>query len=163
VTVPKGSGWTSTPATPAWVYLSGAGFAGITKVAVTGVAGSPGTFHVKVLGRSLTLPIGNASLPLAATVVLDVPQANGGQCADASFAGPSPDRRPPRGAASASAARSSSAGRDVHPRGRRARGPLPRRRTRARRHCSGVQIPVVTSQNVPRTDFLLLAVAVQKR
>ena len=45
---------------------------------------------MKVLGKSLTLPIGNASLPLDATVVLDVPQANAGQCADARFAGPSP-------------------------------------------------------------------------
>lgn len=90
VTVPKGAGWTSTPATPSWVYLNAAGFAGITKVAVTGVAGSPGTYHVKVLGKSLTLPLAGGSLPLEASVVLDVPRASAGQCADARFPGPAP-------------------------------------------------------------------------
>jgi YVTN family beta-propeller protein len=93
VSVPKGAGWTFDPLTPSWVYASASGFAGITKVAVSALAGAPGSYHVRIIGNSLKLPVTQAALPLAATVVLDVPQASAGQCGDARFPGPAPAPR----------------------------------------------------------------------
>ncbi|MBY0275401.1 hypothetical protein K2Z84_08670, partial [Candidatus Binatia bacterium] len=90
VTLPKGADWTYAPATTAWTFARPGGFAGVTRAVVTALAGSPNTYRVKVLAGPLALPVSKATLPLSATVVLDVPHANGGQCGDVRFPGPAP-------------------------------------------------------------------------
>ncbi len=92
VTIPGGAGWTS-HATPSWAWHSKAGIAGITKVTVKQLMKTPGTLAIGVTGKHATLPVGAASLPLAATVVFDVPAATGGQCAELAFPGPAPAPR----------------------------------------------------------------------
>ena len=89
VTLPKTTGW-ATAAGPVWTFADPLGFAGLVKVVVAAVAGVADTFHVKIIGRGLDLPVPQSALPLAASVVLDLPTAGSGQCADASFPGPAP-------------------------------------------------------------------------
>ena len=54
------------------------------------VANTPGHLRFVVVGRGMTLAVTPASLPLRATLVVDVPTATTGQCGEATFPGPAP-------------------------------------------------------------------------
>ena len=57
---------------------------------VKGIAKTAGQLRFVVVGRGMTLAVTPASLPLRATLVIDVPTATTGQCGEATFPGPAP-------------------------------------------------------------------------
>ncbi len=95
VTIPGGPPWRLAGSNS--VYRNKAGYQGITRVLVKTIAKTPGKLRFVVQGRGLTLPA--ATLPLHATLVIDVPTATTGQCADLIFTGPAHCKTKPNGTA----------------------------------------------------------------
>ena len=88
VTVPGGPPWTQGATSS--VYRNPSGYQGITRVIVKKIVKTPGQLRFVVVGRGMTLAVTPASLPLRATLVIDVPNASTGQCGEATFPGPAP-------------------------------------------------------------------------
>jgi hypothetical protein len=84
-TIAGGSGWTATAGHTSWRFTAPAGTSGISKVRVRGSKSVPGRLKLRIQGRKLTLPA-LANLPLAATVVFDLPFATTGQCGETAVA-----------------------------------------------------------------------------
>lgn len=89
VTVPGGAGW-KTVGAYGGSFKSKLGVNGVTSAKVRGRATLPGFYKVGVKGKTLTLAVAPAALPLTATLVLDPPLATTGQCGERSFPGPKP-------------------------------------------------------------------------
>ena len=99
VTVPGGAydrvaqvGWQAAGSGTSWRYVDKSATApgGITALSVKDLSKKqPGLVRVKVTGKRGAYPVDTASLPLAATFVLDPPTAETGQCAVATFIAPS--------------------------------------------------------------------------
>jgi hypothetical protein len=70
----------------AWIYANATSASGIVKARVRGSAADPGTFTVRLQGRGLDLGGAAGDLPLAVTIVIDVPTATTGECAGTAFA-----------------------------------------------------------------------------
>jgi len=86
--VPGGPSWTQGATSS--VYRNRFGYQGITRVVVKKIAKTPGQLRFAVVGRGMTLAVTPASLPLRATLVIDVPTTSTGQCGEATFPGPAP-------------------------------------------------------------------------
>ncbi len=88
VTVPGGFGWLAHPTS--WTYKNKSGFSGITKIAIKKSTKVSGLLKMTIKGAHGTIAVTPADLPLTATVVIDVPMATAGQCAEQKFTGPLP-------------------------------------------------------------------------
>jgi hypothetical protein len=88
VTVPGGAGWTTH--STSWSYRNTAGVGGIKKVSVKQSTSVAGQLKFRVSGDAASLSVAPTSLPLTATIVVDVPMAVSGQCAEEPFTGPAP-------------------------------------------------------------------------
>jgi hypothetical protein len=85
-------GWTASPRGGAWEYVdrSAAPVGGITAVTLSDASRrTPGLVKFRVTGRG-GVPLNPAALPLTATLALDPPTAETGQCGLATFTGPAP-------------------------------------------------------------------------
>jgi hypothetical protein len=88
VTIPGGLNWLAHPTS--WTWRSKLGLSGVSKVTLKTSTKTPGTFKIGVKGAHATLAVAPTDLPLTATIVFDVPTADGGQCAAQTFTGPVP-------------------------------------------------------------------------
>jgi len=89
-------GWKTARGGGRWRYVNGSAAApgGIARVTIADLSQrQPGLLQFSVQGRAGTYPMEPATLPLAATVVLDPPTAETGQCGAASFADSAPHCR----------------------------------------------------------------------
>ena len=85
------AGWKSNGAHTAWTYKGpGTVTAGIQKVSVKLNATVPDGIKFSVKGKKGTYPITPSDVPVAATLVLDVPIATSGQCVEVVFPGTPP-------------------------------------------------------------------------
>jgi len=82
----SGMGWVARPT--AWSWRSPTGIDGVRIVKVKILRNAPGQIAFKVVAKNASLPVTGTDLPLAATIVLDPPQATTGRCGDARFPGP---------------------------------------------------------------------------
>ena len=81
-------GWQQNGSGTKWTYKDPVGVLGIRKLAVGVVASTPGKIKFAVKGKDGSYaPPG---IPVTAVLVIDVPDAPTGQCAQASFPGPAP-------------------------------------------------------------------------
>jgi hypothetical protein len=89
---PSRTGWKTAGSGRSWSYRGpGTATAGLQRITIkTGKA--PGALKVKVKGKAGTYAVGAADLPVAATIVLDPPTAEGGQCIAVAFPAAPPAR-----------------------------------------------------------------------
>jgi hypothetical protein len=86
-------GWKVNRTVTSWTYRNPAGHPeGITLVGVKTVRSKPGLVKLHVKGMRALYPVDMGGLPLAATLVLDPPAAQTGQCMVATWAATPPTR-----------------------------------------------------------------------
>jgi len=87
VIVPGGAGWKTSRSGNSWRYRNAAGPGGIVRVSLKHRAKTPGTLKFRVVGRSESLPVTRARVPVKGTLVVDTPLAQTGQCGETRYDG----------------------------------------------------------------------------
>jgi hypothetical protein len=86
VTIPGGTGWKTSKSGKSWRYTNPAGGpGGIYKVRLKHQVKKPGTLKFRVLGRSGTLAVTRARIPVKGTLIVDSPMAQTGQCGETPY------------------------------------------------------------------------------
>lgn len=79
------SGWKVNRAGDTWTFRRKAGIQGVTQVTLKAIRRTPGLVRFAVVGKKGSFGVDPQRLPLAATLVLDAPNAATGQCGEARF------------------------------------------------------------------------------